>query len=61
MGKALVIFIPTFLVVLFINQLSYGACFKGYCISAALPKVTILSLLISLFIYFVSESEGSKK
>ena len=60
MEKSLKIFIPTFLVVLVINQLAYGACFKGYCIAAALPKVTILSLAISAFIYWVSKSEDSK-
>lgn len=61
MGKALGIFIPTFLVVLAVNQLAYGACFKGYCIAAAFPKVTILSLAISAFIYWVSKTERSEK
>ncbi|ENM3851143.1 hypothetical protein VCSRO184_3530 [Vibrio cholerae] len=60
MNKALKIFVPTFIVVLIVNQMAYGSCFKGYCISAAFPKVTILSLLISAFIYWVSKSEGEK-
>lgn len=29
--KALTILIPTFLAVYVLNQLFYGACFKGYC------------------------------
>lgn len=61
MGKSFAIFIPTFLVVLFFNQLAYGACFKGYCIAAAFPKVVMLSLAISAFIYWVSKSENSEK
>jgi|GEM_PF-1346614 len=61
MKKALSIFITTFVVVLVINQMMYGACFKGYCLSAAFPKVTILSLMISAFILFVSKAEDDHK
>lgn len=57
MFTALKIFIPTFIVVLIFNQMAYGFCFKGYCIASAFPKVTILSLLISAFIYFVNKDE----
>ena len=57
MEKALKIFAPTFIIVLIINQMAYGLCFKGYCIAAAFPKVTVLSLLISGFIYWVSKSD----
>jgi hypothetical protein len=50
MEKALIVFIPTFIVVLVINQMSYGFCFTKYCISAALPNITFFSVVISLFI-----------
>lgn len=60
MKKALSIFIPTFLIVLAINQMMYGSCFKGYCLAAAFPKVTILSLMISTFIFFVSNSDDEQ-
>jgi hypothetical protein len=61
MKKALKIFIPTLLIVLFLNQMAYGSCFEGYCLAAAFPKVTILSVIISAFIYWVSKSEESGK
>ncbi|PSU21540.1 hypothetical protein CTM84_09315 [Photobacterium kishitanii] len=61
MIKSLYIFIPTFIVVMIINQFLYGACFKTYCLSAAFPKVVILSLAISAFIYFVKRDEDKKK
>ena len=61
MIKALSIFIPTFIIVMIINQFFYGACFKAYCLSAAFPKVIILSLAISAFIYFVNRDENEKK
>lgn len=61
MEKALKIFVPTFVIVLILNQMAYGSCFKGYCIAAAFPKVTILSLLISAFIYWVSKNEEANK
>ncbi len=57
MPTALKIFIPTFVIVLIFNQMTYGSCFKGYCIAAAFPKVIVLSLLISAFIYFVNKDE----
>ena len=61
MMKALSIFIPTFIVVMIINQFFYGACFKAYCLAAAFPKVVMLSLAISAFIYFVKRDEDKKK
>lgn len=61
MEKSLKIFVPTFFIVLFFNQLAYGSCFKGYCIAAAFPKVIILSVIISVFIYWVSKNEESNK
>jgi len=61
MARVILIFIPTFLIVMIINQMMYGACFKGYCLSAAFPKVTILSLMISAFIFFASNSEDNQK
>ena len=60
MKKALIIFLPTFFIVLVLNQLAYGACFKGYCLAAAFPKVTFLSVLISAFLYWVSRIENSE-
>ena len=57
MNKAISIFIPTFVVVMIFNQMFYGACFKAYCLSAAFPKVTILALAISIFIYYITKQE----
>jgi tryptophan-rich sensory protein len=56
--KALQIFIPTFLVILVINQATYGMCFEAHCLSAAFPKVTILSVAVSAFIYWVTKGEN---
>jgi hypothetical protein len=57
MEKALKIFIPTFIIILLLNQMAYGFCFKGYCIASALPKVTILAVIVSAFIYWVKKNE----
>ena len=57
MNKAISIFIPAFVVVMIFNQMLYGACFKAYCLSAAFPKVTILALAISIFIYYITKQE----
>ncbi len=57
MTKALQIFIPTFAIVMVANQMMYGACFKAYCLAAAFPKVVILSLAISTFIYWIRSEE----
>ena len=59
MIKALKILVPTFVVILVINQLAYGACFEGYCIAAALPKVIVLAVLVSAFIYWAQKSDKS--
>jgi hypothetical protein len=61
MERALKIFLPTFVIVFVFNQMAYGSCFEGYCIAAAFPKVTILSVFISAFIYWVSKNEESNK
>lgn len=57
------ILIPTYFIVLFLNQTLYGSCYQSYCLSAAFPKVTIISVIISYFIFKVikSESDKSKK
>lgn len=39
------IFIPTFLIIMLVNQSFFGWCMAGYCLMAALPHVTVLSLL----------------
>jgi len=57
MTKALSIFLPTFMIVLIINQSAYGSCYESYCLSAALPKVIMLSSAISAFVYWVIKSE----
>ena len=59
MLKAIVIFIVTFSIVMMVNQIGYGSCFKSYCVTAAIPKVTLLSVVISAFLYWVSENEKS--
>lgn len=58
--RALSIFVPTFLVVLVVNQLFYGGCFKAYCLAAAFPKIAIVSAVIAWVIYAISGQEESK-
>lgn len=54
------IFILTFMVVLFINQISYGGCFASYCISAAFPKVFVVSSIITAVIFSLSSESRCK-
>jgi hypothetical protein len=56
--KALKIFIPVFLVIFVINQLFYGGCFEAYCLAAAFPRVTVLSVVVSALIYWISKEES---
>jgi uncharacterized membrane protein YvbJ len=49
------IFIPIFLVVMVVNQIFYGGCFKSYCLAAAFPKVTIISAVLTLILYASSK------
>jgi len=58
--KVIFIFIPVFIIVFFLNQFSYGSCFKGYCLEAAFPKVAFISLVISLIIFFISKKNDEK-
>jgi len=60
MNKALAIFIPTFIVIFILNQSFYGGCFKGYCLAAALPKVVLLSAILTGVFYAISKTEKSK-
>lgn len=55
--RALKILLPTFAVILAINQAAYGMCFEAYCLAAALPKVIVLSVIVSAFIYWVSKND----
>lgn len=55
MPLAIAIFTVTFVVILFVNQLSYGGCFQAHCLSAAFPKVIILSTFVSWFLYSASK------
>jgi hypothetical protein len=57
--KALKILIPTFFVVLVINQSAFGMCFEPHCLAAAFPRVAIISVAISAFIYWVSKQKSS--
>lgn len=59
--KAVSIFIPTFLVVLVVNQLFYGGCFKAYCLSAAFPKVAIISAVITWALYAITSDSETRK
>lgn len=56
MPLAIAIFAVTFVVIFFVNQLSYGGCFQAHCISAAFPKVIILSTFVSWFLYSASKN-----
>jgi uncharacterized membrane protein YvbJ len=58
MSRAVTIFIPTFLVIFVINQMFYGGCFKGYCLAAAFPQVTVMSALLTWF-FFSLTKDGS--
>lgn len=57
MTKFLSIFLPTFFIVLFINQSSYGSCYESYCLSAAIPKVITITVIISGVIIFSMKSK----
>jgi len=48
MGNSLKIFGISFVVIGIINQAFYGFCFKSYCLSAAFPKVLILSIIVTV-------------
>jgi tryptophan-rich sensory protein len=56
MKLAVTIFSITFIVILIINQMFYGGCFKAHCLSAALPKVVIISTFVSWFLYSVKKT-----
>ncbi len=55
MPKFLKIFTMSFLVVGFINQIFYNFCFSDRCLSAAFPKVLLLSLIVSAVIFMVTK------
>lgn len=48
--------IPTFVVVGLVNQSFYGMCMKAYCLSAAFPKVLVLSVIVAGVISLVKEN-----
>ncbi len=45
------VFMLAFGVFLVINQMSFGGCFKGYCIEAATPKVAFGAAIVSVAFY----------
>lgn len=53
-------FLVTFIIVGLINQSFYNFCFSEYCLSAAFPKVLILSLIVAAVVYFVVKEEKSR-
>lgn len=59
MERFIKIFFWTLIAVGLINQSFYNFCFSGRCLSAAFPKVLILSLIVSVVIYFVVKEEKS--
>ena len=58
LARAVTIFIPTFLVILVINQMFYGGCFKGYCLAAAFPRVTVISALLTWLIFSITKEDN---
>lgn len=46
-----VVFLLAFIIFLIINQMSFGGCFKGYCIEAATPKVAFGAAIVSVLFY----------
>jgi hypothetical protein len=55
--KLFAFFIAVFTVVMLLNQISYGSCFESYCISSALPKVILISAIITAVIYFLKKTD----
>ena len=55
MPKFLKIFAMSFLGVGFANQIFYNFCFSDRCLSAAFPKVLLLSLIVSAVIFVVTK------
>ena len=51
MPKLLKIFAMSFLGVGFVNQIFYNFCFSDRCLSAAFPKVLLLSLIVSAILF----------
>ena len=60
MERAIKIFIPTFLVVLVVNQAFYNFCFAAYCLAAAFPRVVIMSAVVTGVLYWIKKSEDEK-
>lgn len=50
--QMIAIFMSTFLIVLVVNQMFYGNCYQGHCVASAFPKVFLISLLASAFVYW---------
>ncbi len=48
----ILVFVISFSIILVINQISYGGCFKEYCIDAAIPKTSFFALIISAMFFF---------
>lgn len=55
--KFIKILIPTFFVVGAINQSFYNFCMKAHCLSAAFPKVLILSVIVAAAITYFSDEQ----
>lgn len=55
--KVFFIFLFVFSVVMIINQLGYGSCFSSYCMTAAIPKVSVISTVITGIIYWMVLNE----
>lgn len=50
-----IVFVASFVVIMVLNQIGYGGCFKSYCLSAAMPKVLFLSAVITIIHYFANK------
>ena len=57
MLEFLKIFAMSFFGVGFVNQIFYNFCFSDRCLSAAFPKVLLLSLIVSAVIFMVAKNE----
>jgi len=58
MARVVMIFIPTFLVILVLNQMFFGGCFKGYCLAAAFPQVMVMSALLTWVLFSLTKDES---
>lgn len=56
MRKKIVIFILMFLIIMALNQMYYGSCFKLYCLKAAVVGVAIKTIIVTIILSYLDIS-----